>query len=231
MTNFTQKIAKLRWQNAYNRQTKPENLEGGIRQFNGYRHPRAYALLQTSIQKATRHWQNFEVLDAGCGSGDTGQFLQGKNRVTGLDFSHQMLSYAKQIYGNVLLADVEQLPVKSASFDGVLAVGVWQCLAPDTPFLHEITRVLRPNGEAVLGWILNADYLLYRRGVRFRLDPEVKLSLLTANNIAVLLEQAGLRIIDRYSALFPLGVWKVRGLSPFVPAYTIRAARIRRTAR
>lgn len=231
MTNFTQKIAKLRWQNAYNRQTEPENLEGGIRQFNGYRHPRTYALLQTSIQKATRHWQNFEVLDAGCGSGDTGQFLQEKNRVTGLDFSHQMLSYAKQVYGNVLLADVEQLPVKSASFDGVLAVGVWQCLAPDTPFLHEITRVLRPNGEAVLGWILNADYLLYRRGVSFRLDPDVKLSLLTAKNIAVLLEQAGLRIIDRYSALFPLGVWKVRGLSPFVPAYTIRAARIRRTAR
>ncbi|MBZ0305148.1 MAG: methyltransferase domain-containing protein, partial [Anaerolineae bacterium] len=188
------------------------------------RHPRTYALLQSSIHKATRHWQNFEVLDAGCGSGDTGRFLTDKNRVTGLDFSHQMLKYA--VYSRVLMADVEQLPFKRASFDGVLAVGVWQCLTPETPFLQEVTRVLRPNGEAVFGWILNRDYLLYRKGVTFRLDPEVTLSLLTRQHISLLLKQAGLQVIEFYAVLFPLGVWQLRGLSPLVPAYTVRCKRI-----
>lgn len=215
---------KKRWQSAYDSQDAPETLEGGLRQFNGYRHPRTYALLQSSIQQATRHWQNREVLDAGCGSGDTGSFLKGKNHVTGLDFSHQMLRHAQTIYPHVLLADVENLPVRNASYDGVLAVGVWQCLAPDTPFLSEVARVLRPKGEAVLGWVLNGDYLLYRKGVTFRLDPTVQLSLLTRPTIPDLLAQVGLDIVAWYSVLFPLGVYQniPALLSSFLPAYTIR---------
>lgn len=224
MINFTKKDSKLRWQNAYNQQQDPDSLEGGLRQFNGYRHPRTYALLKSSIQKATHHWHNFDVLDAGCGSGDTGRFLTAKNRVTGLDFSHQMLKHA--VYPRVLLADVEQMPLKSQSFDGVLAVGVWQCLRPETPFLQEVARVLRPNGEAVFGWILNRDYLLYRKGVTFRLDPNVQLSLLTRQNISLLLNRAGLQVVELYAVLFPLGVWKLRGLSPLIPAYTVRCKRM-----
>lgn len=220
---------KKRWQNAYDAQADPDTLEGGARQFNGYRHPRTYALLQSSIQKATHTWQNRDVLDAGCGSGYTGRFLKEKNRVMGLDFSHQMLKHAKSTYQHVLLADVEKLPFQSRSFDGLLAVGVWQCLAPNTPFLREVARVLRPNGEAVFGWVLNADYLLYRKGVTFRLDPTVQLSLLNQRNIPGLLAEAGLEIIEIFPVLFPLGVLKMshtpRWLQPLVPAYTVKCKR------
>jgi hypothetical protein len=103
---------------------------------------------------------------------------------------------------------------------------VWQCLAPDTPFLSEVARVARR--EVVFGWVLNADYVLYRRGVTFRLDPTVQLSLLSQSNIPALLQDAGLEITSIYPVLFPLAVLKMkhtpRWLRPFVPAYTIRCA-------
>jgi len=216
---------KSRWRRAYDTQAPPETLDGGIRQFNGYRQPRLYAMLGASLRQATATWQGRRVLDAGCGSGDTGGFLARGNKVTGLDFSRQMAGYARRVYGDVVVGDVEALPFADASFDGVLAVGVWQCLATDTPFLREAARVLRPGGQVVLGWVLNADYLLYRRGVRFRLDPAVPLSLLSAPQIAPLLAGAGLRVLRFYAAWFPLRVLALgavpRWLRPLVPAYTV----------
>jgi SAM-dependent methyltransferase len=216
---------KARWQAAYNTQSAPESLGGGLRQFNGYRHPRLYAMLMTGLRRATQTWQNWDVLDAGCGSGDTGGFLAEQNRVTGLDFSWQMAGYAQRIYERVTVGDVEQLPFERESFDGVLAVGVWQCLTPNTPFLAEAARVLRPAGQVVLGWILNREYVLYRRGVRFRLDPTVHLNLLTTTEIPYRLAAAGLQVERVYAAVFPLGVVGLkhipRWLATLVPAYTV----------
>jgi len=216
---------KSRWQVAYNRQLSPQELEGGVRQFNGYRHPRTHALLMNSLRKATRGWQNLNILDAGCGSGDTGSFLTANNQVTGLDFSQRMAHHAKQVYNRMTLGDVEQLPFADNSFDALLATGVWQCLAPDTPFLHEVARVVKSGGEAIFGWVLNRDYLLYRKGVTFRLDPQVKMNLLTATELPSLLAEAGLQITRLYSVLFPLGVINSQKaplwLRSLVPAYTV----------
>lgn len=223
-------MSKARWQAAYDAQTAPDRLEGGLREFNGYRHPRTYALLLASLKQATQDWQGLNVLDAGCGSGDTGRFLCERNHVIGIDFSRQMARYALRNYPAVAVADVEWLPFAGESFDGLLATGVWQCLPPQTPFLREVRRVLKPQGEAVFGWVLNREYLLYRRGVRFRLDPSVSMNLLTEADIARHLSAAGLRLIAFYPVLFPLGVLKrQRGagwLRPLVPAYTVKAQKI-----
>lgn len=218
---------KARWRHAYDTQAHPDTLPGGIRQFNGYRQARLYALLRQSIQQATADWQGWRVLDAGCGSGDTGGFLAAHNSVTGVDFSRQMLHYAQRVYPSVALADVEALPFAAGSFDGLLAVGLWQCLPADTPFLGEVARVLRPGGAAVLGWVLNRDFLLYRGGVRFRLDPSVSMTLYAAGEIAPRLAAAGLRLTACYGALFPLGVvGRIPAfLRPFIPAFTVQCVR------
>ena len=217
---------KSRWQNAYDTQAAPETLEGGTRQFNGYRHARTYDLLRRSLHYAAAEWHNRRILDAGCGSGNTGAFLKSRNHLTGLDFSRQMARYAREVYPVVTVADVERLPFADSSFDAVLAAGVWQCLTPETPFLKEVHRVLRPDGEAIFGWVLNADYLLYRRGVTFRLDPSVSMNLLGAQEIPRLLDAAGLEVIRMYAVFFPIGVYGMKNvpgwLRPLVPAFTVQ---------
>jgi ubiquinone/menaquinone biosynthesis C-methylase UbiE len=217
---------KFRWKAAYDAQAFPS--DGGWRDFNGYRHPRIYKLLIESLRRATSHWQDMDILDAGCGSGDTGGFLAEQNRVVGTDFSLQMGRAACRVYSEVALGDVERLPFAAASFDGLVASGVWQCLPMDSPFLSEAARVLKPGGELVLAWVLNRDYLLYKNNEpHFRLDPEVKLTLYTASNIPSQLAVAGLRLKRFYAALFPFAV--VRGaprwLRAFVPAYTLLAVK------
>lgn len=219
---MSDETTKRRWQTAYDQQSIAEGENW--RDFNGYRSARTYAMLCTSITRATRDWHNWRVLDAGSGSGYTGQFLTQHNRVTGLDFSHTMAGHARSVYENVLVGDVENLPLPTNSLDGLMAVGVWQCLSPDTPFIQEAARVVRPGGEVVLGWVLNADFLLYRRGVHFRLDPTVELSLLTLDQMLSLASHFDL--IEIYAVLFPLRVLRLqqvpRWLRPFIPAYTLR---------
>ena len=207
---------KQRIQHHYESQPTPDAMAGGIRDFNGYRSARTYHLLIDSLQKAAQDWRDLDVLDAGCGSGDTGHFLAEHNRVVGLDFSRQMARFAKEHYPRVGVGDVEQLPFPNAAFDGVLASGVWQCLAPDTPFLSEVARVLRPGGRAVFGWMLNREFLLYRRGVHLRADPSVQLTRLSSAEIPRLLAEAGLQTEHLFPVVFPLGVFRLKTRVPFV---------------
>jgi SAM-dependent methyltransferase len=215
---------KGRWQRAYDQQPPPESLDGGLRQFNGYRNARLYAMLQASLQRATAHWRGWRILDAGCGSGDTHRFLTAHNQIVGVDFSRQMARYAARHYAAVSVGDVEQLPFRTGQFDAVIATGVWQCLPTASPFLSELQRVVRPGGEVVLGWMLNREYLLYRRGVHFRLDPQVQLTLYSRPEIEQQLAANGWRVIQMQGALFPLGLVGVAGLlRPFLAAYTVWA--------
>ena len=218
---------KQRVRHHYETQPTPDIMSGGVRAFNGYRLPRSYDLLLSSLQKATRDWRDWDVLDAGCGSGDTGSFLATHNRVTGMDFSHQMARYAHKHYGQVSLGDLERMPFADASFDGVLASGVWQCLAPDTPFLNEVARVLRPGGQAVFGWMLNREFVLYwRRGVVLRAAEPIQLTLLGAAEIPRYLTDAGLQVVNMFPVLFPLRVFRVKTrvpvlMRPLVAGYTV----------
>lgn len=219
---------KTRWQHAYDHQPQPESLEGGIRQFNGYRHPRSYALLQKSLHAATQTWRDALILDAGSGSGDTNAFLKkDKNRMVALDFSSQMARYARQRHHErVTVGDVERLPFAANHFDALIATGVWQCLGAESPFLSEAARVVRPGGEVVLGWALNRDFIPYRRGVHFRLDPAVELRLLDAEDIPAMLRAAGLKLLAIHVVIFPLGVVRVQQVPLWLrwisPAFTLR---------
>ena len=90
------------------------------------------------------------VLDACCGTGDLAIAAErAGGRVTGLDFSEQMLVRARGKSDSVewVLGDVTALPFADASFDAV-TVGFGIRNVPDLEAgLAELARVLRPGGR------------------------------------------------------------------------------------
>ena len=95
------------------------------------------------------------VLDLCCGTGDMAFALhrQGSNtRITGADFSHAMLRLASAKRGRNgalkwIEADALQLPFPDQSFDLVTSAFGFRNLADYDAGLHEIWRVLKPEGE------------------------------------------------------------------------------------
>ncbi len=206
-----------RWRAAYDAQPDAPTA----REFNGYRNARTYALLQQSLRRATVAWRGWRVLDAGSGTGDTHAFLTAHNHVTALDFSARMLQRARARYPAAVLGDVEALPFRAGVFDAAIATGVWQCLPTSADFLTALARVVRPGGQVVLGWALNADFVLYRNGVSSRLAEDVTLTPRCLPQMRAEMARAGLRVQAVYAAVYPLGVWRGAGPRPLVPAYTL----------
>ncbi len=96
-----------------------------------------------------------DVLDVGCGNGAyLAKFAAapGNRRVTGADFSIEMLLSARNRVGvkcRLLCADVSRLPFKPASFDLIFASHVLQFAADLDGVVAEIARCVRPGGLLV----------------------------------------------------------------------------------
>ncbi|MCF7835746.1 MAG: class I SAM-dependent methyltransferase [Candidatus Marinimicrobia bacterium] len=95
-----------------------------------------------------------KILDIACGTGwSTEQFARAGADVTAIDITPKAVELTKKRFelygleGNIIVADAENLPFESNSFDYVLA---WGCLmhTPDTQkAINEINRVLKPEGK------------------------------------------------------------------------------------
>jgi len=98
-----------------------------------------------------------KVLEIGCGLGTDGrQFVRGGTRYYGCDLSPESVGLARRGFevfnfpGNFMCADAENLPFSDASFDLVYSHGVLHH-TPDTErSIHQIHRVLRSNGKAIV---------------------------------------------------------------------------------
>jgi SAM-dependent methyltransferase len=91
------------------------------------------------------------ILDLGCGKGRFARALGERGaRVIGLDLSAAMLDEATGI--DRVLASARRLPFGAASFDGVVAVEVFEHLPPRSldQVCGEVRRVLRPGGTLVI---------------------------------------------------------------------------------
>jgi|TARA_Y100000310_G_scaffold17671_2_gene17453 ubiquinone/menaquinone biosynthesis C-methylase UbiE len=97
------------------------------------------------------------VLDLGCGTGRN--FIKINGTIYGIDFSEEMLKYAKEYSKknnfNVKLikSNTINLPFENNFFDAVISVAVLHCIpkAEDREkSLKELFRVLKPNGEALI---------------------------------------------------------------------------------
>jgi ubiquinone/menaquinone biosynthesis C-methylase UbiE len=95
--------------------------------------------------------EGLRILDLGCGKGRFARELQAQGAmVTGIDLSTAMLSEASGV--DRVRASARSLPFRSGCFDAVIAVEVFEHLAPETwrTALSEARRVLTSRGSLAI---------------------------------------------------------------------------------
>jgi len=97
-------------------------------------------------------------LNIGCGGGYEGLLFAGYNtRYIGVDFSHNAVSYTKQLItnagfkANTFQCEAEALPFQDASIDVVYSSGVLHHTPNTEDTLKEVFRVIKPGGIAMIG--------------------------------------------------------------------------------
>ncbi|WCD95167.1 methyltransferase domain-containing protein [Streptomyces sp. HUAS 31] len=150
------------------------------------------------------------VLDAGCGTGRALPPLRDavgpSGVVLGADLTPAMLEAAaragRDADGQLLLADVAALPVRSESLDAVFAAGLVAHLPNPAENLRELARVVRPGGTLALFHPIGRAALAARQGRQ--ITPE---DLRAEPNLRPLLAGSGWRMTsyvdedDRFLAL------------------------------
>jgi ubiquinone/menaquinone biosynthesis C-methylase UbiE len=95
-----------------------------------------------------------DVLDAGCGAGDyVAAFAEiGARQITGFDVSAGSLRIARNRTprAGYSVASLTHLPFPDGTFDAVWSWGVLHYVPDPVLALHEVGRVLRPGGVAVI---------------------------------------------------------------------------------
>jgi SAM-dependent methyltransferase len=93
------------------------------------------------------------ILDVGCGVGHLGRSLAAIGRtdvqIIGTDFQAELLAKVGPGYAALLEADVHHLPLRDASFAGVVASNSLHHFPDLELAMREIARVLRPGGVLV----------------------------------------------------------------------------------
>ncbi len=95
---------------------------------------------------------NARILDAGCGTGLVGAYLQKKGylNLEGFDYSAEMLEKAKGkgVYLNLHQGDLTaRLDLDDNSFDAIICVGTFSCSHVGPEAFAELIRITRPGGH------------------------------------------------------------------------------------
>ncbi|MFE2035010.1 class I SAM-dependent methyltransferase [Streptomyces scopuliridis] len=127
------------------------------------------------------------VLDAGCGTGRAlpplREAVGARGAVLGVDLTPEMLDAAvragRRTAGQLLLADVSRLPVRSAVLDAVFGAGLIAHLPRPEENLRELARVVRPGGRLALFHPIGRAALAARQGRRItdedlRAEPNLR---------------------------------------------------------
>ncbi len=131
------------------------------------------------------------ILDAGCGTGATLDFLRQRGHVFGVDIADDALAHClARGHRNLTKGSLEQLPFRDASFDLVTSFDViyHRAIANDTGALQELHRVLAPSGLLLLR-VPAYDWLRGAHDAAVHTRPRY-----TAGELASKLELAGFRV-------------------------------------
>ncbi|WP_374118890.1 class I SAM-dependent methyltransferase [Streptomyces odontomachi] len=112
------------------------------------------------------------VLDAGCGTGRALPALReavgAQGTVLGADLTPAMIDTAveagRHVCGQLLVADVARLPLRSEVLDAVFAAGLISHLPRPEDNLRELARVVRPGGRLALFHPVGRAALAARQG-------------------------------------------------------------------
>ena len=104
---------------------------------------------------AADYCEGKRVLDVACGEGYGSYILaQSATSVVGMDIDEKTISAANKRYGSPIIdfvaASCTQIPFPDGSFDVVVSFETIEHISEQKLFLSEISRVLRPNGIAII---------------------------------------------------------------------------------
>jgi 2-polyprenyl-3-methyl-5-hydroxy-6-metoxy-1,4-benzoquinol methylase len=134
--------------------TQPVGTSGFFQELEEYRFEKLGYLPQLVAFSA---YPAQQLLEVGCGIGiDLVRFARAGAIVTGIDLAEVSIDLARKNFaqngltGSLQIMNGEDMQFEDNSFDVVYAHGVVQYTADAQKMMHEIYRVLRPGGEAIL---------------------------------------------------------------------------------
>jgi ubiquinone/menaquinone biosynthesis C-methylase UbiE len=140
-----------------------------------YHPPEVSGKIASAITESFERQKNTEephILEIGTGTGRIGMPIIARGfRFTGVDIDPDMMAVFRAKYGGIsrkvslVEADAQDLPFDDHSFDGALAVHVWDLLPNLEKALSEALRVIKPGGVLFEGWeapTLESEELLLR---------------------------------------------------------------------
>ena len=135
--------------------------------------------------------KDLAVLEVGCGLGTDGaQFAKAGAKYTGIDLTDAAVELAKRRFelfdlpGTFRVADAERLDFPDSSFDLVYSHGVLHHTPDTAAAIHEIHRVLRPGGKALV-------MLYHRDSYNYR----VNISILRRTGVQLLRWNTGVKLV------------------------------------
>ena len=90
------------------------------------------------------------ILDAGCGTGDLLRPLKHSGKLCGFDNNFESLKIAKSETGELTCSSIDNIGLKSNSFDFVIVTDVLEHTKNDVQSLKEIARVTKPSGHILI---------------------------------------------------------------------------------
>ena len=171
---------------------------------------------------------NKKILEIGCGRGGFAIFLsklnKGTNEIFACDFSHAAVekgsSYAaKQGITNITwtCADIQNIPFDTNYFDVVISCETIEHVPNPLRAVHELARVLKPEGKLILTTPNYMNFLgLYRLYLRFTFRKWTEMGQ-PINNFTYVLKtlrwvrKAGL-IMDNFSSVDFMIPWKPKNI-------------------
>ncbi len=125
----------------------------------GWYNFRHWSIFRSELEALAHRWHKGRLLNIGCAHG--ADFLPFTQRfdLYGVDFSTEMLRFARKYSQkfnfavNLSLADISYLPYADESFDWAISVATYHHIkgrVEKQAALNELRRVLKPGGEALI---------------------------------------------------------------------------------
>jgi tRNA (uracil-5-)-methyltransferase TRM9 len=119
---------------------------------------RHYSIFPSELEALARRWRKGKLLNIGCAHGPDFLPFRGGFELYGVDFSSEMLKFARKYSQKfdfavkLALADAGKLPYPDETFDWAISVATYHHIRSEEheAALNELRRVLKPGGEAFI---------------------------------------------------------------------------------